>query len=693
MESGWQLRLDPQDTDSPWSRLSRRLGGDVRVLALFAVLHLLLVVLGHQYRAPAEGFIILWPAVGLLSLALWLADRRYWHWIILIQLATEALVVAVQPGHLPADSLRAPVLHSIVGLVSALGIRLMLGGQRSLRVVAVLKFMGAGAAGAAVGALLWMALAAAFHEGDGLGHRALLWWLAQMMGMVIVVPPALGWLVAWRFRRLFALGTVGQRVEVAVLLLIQIVVSYLVFSASSASASQQLRFPVLVVPGLIYGAFRFPPRWSTVLMSTTILVVFWLIAHGGNPLGITRTIDRFIWIQIGGATFLMAAISLTVFVAQSRLATASLAASESRYRNFIEMSEDAVWRIEVNPPMPVSLPLAGQRDWLREHARVAESSESFAGLGGTAAGQSRGWSADAPWVRLFEQGLEQIQLQGYQASDLRFTVQEAARTRTFLTSFNGVVHDGQLTRIWAVARDVSELLELNERLLREQELLRSYARRIASTEDSTRHTTAVDLHNGISQELAAMGMMLTALGAQLGPAQRAQLDDLRGHLHRVQQSTRDLISDLSPPGLYDLGLVPALQWLAVYLRGHDKLQVELAAEVDELAIPTDVRVAVFRMVRELLRNVVKHAEVDAAVVTVTGDRSRLHVAVSDHGRGFQWNPDYLTSPPRGFGLWSIGGRVAELGGSFSVDSAPGRGATLTLELPLSGAQEAAARSS
>ena len=513
-----------------------------------------------------------------------------------------------------------------------------------------------------------------------------------MAGVVIAVPPALAWLVSWQFRRLFALGTRAQRVEVAALLLIQVVVSYVVFSASSASASQQLRFPVLVVPGLIYGAFRFPPRWSTVLMSTTILVVFWLIAHGGNPLGIARTIDRFIWIQVGGGTFLMAAISLTVFVAQSRLVTASLAASESRYRSFIEMSNDAVWRIEVDPPMPVSLPPAGQLDWLREHAHVAESSESFTGLAAGAAEQFQGWPVDAPWVRLFEGGLEQIRHQGYQASDLRFTVEEAGRTRTFLTSFNGVVQDGLLIRIWAVARDVSELLELNERLLREQELLRSYARRIASAEDSTRHTTAVDLHNGISQELAAMGMMLTALGGQLGPEQRARLDDLRGHLHKVQQSTRDLISDLSPPGLYDLGLVPALQWLVVYLRGRDKVKVELEAQVDELAIPTDVRVGVFRIVRELLRNVVKHAKVDGAIVKVSGDRSRLQITVSDQGRGFEWNPDYLASPPRGFGLWSIGGRVAELGGRFSVDTAPGRGATMTLEIPLRGALEAAAQS-
>ncbi len=100
-----------------------------------------------------------------------------------------------------------------------------------------------------------------------------------------------------------------------------------------------------------------------------------------------------------------------------------------------------------------------------------------------------------------------------------------------------------------------------------------------------------------------MGMMLTVLGGQLPPEQRAKVDEFRGRLHRVQQRTRDMISDLSPPGLYDLGLMPALQWLVVYLRGHDNLQIQLDGTVDEAAVPTELRVLVFRLVREMLRNV------------------------------------------------------------------------------------------
>ena len=97
------------------------------------------------------------------------------------------------------------------------------------------------------------------------------------------------------------------------------------------------------------------------------------------------------------------------------------------------------------------------------------------------------------------------------------------------------------------------------------------------------------------------------------------VDEVRARLRDVQERTRQMITDLSPPGLYDLGLVPALQWLVVYMRGHDGLSVELDADVREEWIKLDIRVLVFKLVRELLRNVVKHAGVSKASVQVRGD--------------------------------------------------------------------------
>ena len=239
-----------------------------------------------------------------------------------------------------------------------------------------------------------------------------------------------------------------------------------------------------------------------------------------------------------------------------------------------------------------------------------------------------------------------------------------------------------LLRIWGVARDVTDLVELNTRLAREQERLRGYARQIVTAEERARRATAVDLHDGIGQELIGMGMTLEVLRAQAPRQSQSLLDELRTRLREVQERTRHMISDLSPPGLYDLGLCPALQWLAIYLRTHEKLQVELDCRVREELVDVDMRVLIFKLVRELLRNVVKHADISAATVTVLGDAERVKVEVRDAGKGFVWEVDLFGGRNNGFGLWSIEERVREVGGEFTVDTAPGRGARFEMILPL-----------
>jgi signal transduction histidine kinase len=295
------------------------------------------------------------------------------------------------------------------------------------------------------------------------------------------------------------------------------------------------------------------------------------------------------------------------------------------------------------------------------------------------------------WMDVYQRYLDEVARQHFSRSDFRISVPMGGKQRVMLASFDGVVKDGNLVRIWGVARDVTELAELNARLQREQERLRSYARALTTAEERARRTTAVDLHDGIGQSLVGMGMVLQVLRERVPPDSRLMLDELKQRLHEVQERTRGMISDLSPPGLYELGLGPALNWLVVYHRSHDKLDVQLECAVDEARVHLELRIQIFKLVRELLRNVIKHAGVRAAQVRVHSDDSELYVEVRDDGRGFDWQPDGSSAGRGGFGLWSIGDRVAEFGGQFRVDSAPGAGARFHLVFPLEGGQSAVPR--
>src|SRR5690606_21225055 len=270
---------------------------------------------------------------------------------------------------------------------------------------------------------------------------------------------------------------------------------------------------------------------------------------------------------------------------------------------------------------------------------------------------------------------------GFELDGLRFAVDARGRQHAFVASFNGVVEAGRLQRLWGVARDITELTDLNASLLRERERLKSYARQIVTAEEKARRATAVDLHDGIGQSLAGMAMTLDVARQHATPEVRLLVEEVRGRLSEVQERTRSMISDLSPPGLYELGLKAALQWLAVYLRGQDQLKVDIDVELQEEAGPVEMRVLVSKLVRDLLRNVVKRAGVSAARVWVRGDATTLSVQVCDDGKGFEWQLD-MFGRSSGFGLWSIANRVNEAGGEMSVDTAPGRGARFELKFPL-----------
>jgi signal transduction histidine kinase len=229
---------------------------------------------------------------------------------------------------------------------------------------------------------------------------------------------------------------------------------------------------------------------------------------------------------------------------------------------------------------------------------------------------------------------------------------------------------------------VARQAELNARLVRDQERLRSYARQLAAAEERARRATAVDLHDGIGQTLAGMLMIVEVARQQSAPTVQKLLDDLRTRLREIQDLTRRMISDMSPPGLYDLGLDAALQWLAAHMRAESGLTVLLDCRFDERRLRLDTRVLVFKLVRELLRNVVKHAGVTIAQVSVEEEVDQLRVIVSDEGRGFEWQMEMFGERSGRFGLWSIADRIRDIGGSFDVQTAIGSGARFVLQLPL-----------
>jgi len=205
-----------------------------------------------------------------------------------------------------------------------------------------------------------------------------------------------------------------------------------------------------------------------------------------------------------------------------------------------------------------------------------------------------------------------------------------------------------------------------------------------------RQRLAKVLHDHLQQLLVAAKMSLGLIDEPSGPVRKAgaAIDD-------AIEASRALAIDLAPPILYDAGLAAALEWLGGWMR--DKHGLRLTLDLDPAANPRkdDMATLLFECVRELLFNVVKHAGVNRAEVSLTQhDIDRLRIVVRDRGRGFEM-PDEKESharPRATLGLFSIQERLTLMGGTFNMNSEPGQGSNFEIIAPRDDTAEQAAAS-
>jgi signal transduction histidine kinase len=659
------------------------------VLGAFGLVYFLLVMIGLGLRENSEKLTIMWPAAGLLFMALWLTPLRNWIWFVPIQLAAELAANLAHSDHF-TFSAYAPfaVANTVDGAVGALLAARFIPDTQIPRIRNVLGFIAAVTVGSAVSAVLGAFAATRSLGGPSYFREWQLWWAGNWLGSLCVAPVVMGWMVRWRTRQYSAPS--APAVEMMLVGGLMLAMTIWIFSAQPSGVTTILDMPYTLLALMLVAALRFPPRWSTVLAAVTAVLASYFASRNLGPFaGDPNPFVRIGAAQLYLATLVVVNFIVTVIILEIRNAFQQLRTSGERYRNFVEQSSEAVWRIELNEPMDPNLPVDDQIEWLKAHAYVAESNLTYMRLNrqvGLTEIEAHRWRADVPWSATFVEHLGAASHHGYSMDGLQFSVHANPRHLTYITGFRGVLEQGRLVRVWGVARDVTELVELNDRLREKQERLRLYARELVGAEERARRATAVDLHDGIGQQLVGLAMTLDVVTSRSSPEVRLLLGEATHTVREVQAIAQRVIADLSPPGLYELGLEPALKWLTLFMRNKDDLQVDLDVRADESAVDLDLRVLVFKVIRELLRNVVKHSGVQSASVTVTRAAQELRVVVEDRGVGFEWQLSLFEPRAHGFGLWSVADRVREAAGEMTVDTGPGRGCRVTAVFPIGSAK-------
>ncbi len=225
--------------------------------------------------------------------------------------------------------------------------------------------------------------------------------------------------------------------------------------------------------------------------------------------------------------------------------------------------------------------------------------------------------------------------------------------------------------------------EAEEQIRNYQEQLRSLASQLSIAEERERRTLATELHDHIGQLLALTQIKLGALGVKAaGTDLEVPVNEVRDLVETVIKSTRSLTFELSPPILYELGLEPALEWFGEYLQEQHGLHVEVQRDEEPRPIDSETRALVFKVVRELMLNSVKHGRAQNLWVRLGRQGQNLNIEVKDDGIGFIPAPPGTEVKTGGFGLFSIKERLHHLGGRLQVESAPAQGTTVSLLIPL-----------
>lgn len=213
-------------------------------------------------------------------------------------------------------------------------------------------------------------------------------------------------------------------------------------------------------------------------------------------------------------------------------------------------------------------------------------------------------------------------------------------------------------------------------LLFSRERLRSLSLEVAKSEEKNREQLAGWLHDSIGQELALIKMKLGMIQSEIRSEDiRHEFDSLRMVIDRIISDCREKIFDLNPPILREFGLYTTLNWFCTDVSDKNGISCNISFDEHLPTISYEISTILYRCIRELVINIIKHADASRFEVGCRYDFSRLHLSVFDDGNGL---PDDFSN---GYGLFSINERISDIGGTFSIKRLITGGTTAEITLP------------
>jgi len=242
-----------------------------------------------------------------------------------------------------------------------------------------------------------------------------------------------------------------------------------------------------------------------------------------------------------------------------------------------------------------------------------------------------------------------------------------------------------LYTLQANRKTFERLQHLAEKLQSQSEQLKTLSWKLIEVQEQTLRHVARDLHDHFGQILTAIGVMLGRAGQKVqerDPVLLEDLHDVKNIVAETLQSVRDESQIFRPAILDDFGLQQTLEWFSEQFSRQTGVEVHLQGKLSEGFMPPETSIHVYRIVQEALSNVARHSGAREAWVTLEEKDSQLDLEIRDNGSGFEVGTEIKRVAGQGIGLMGMRERAEHLNGTLAIRSAPRKGTTVRLHVPL-----------